>query len=187
MSGGRRLWCYLACAAVAASLAACGGSTPSQPNPTPTPVPTPPPPQVVAQGSGPLTAESIGQIPPFTTARAGALEATVDWTYATNDIDVYLVRGDCSGDQFLALQCTIAAFSESTTAKPEKIRADNAAAGTYSLFIANIGKSDERLSFQVVLTPSATGAAPPSASSAGIAPAPSLGQKRTPHGVVDLH
>jgi hypothetical protein len=140
----------------------------------------------VAHGSGgPLPALSIGQLPPFTTSRAGALDATVDWTHATSDLDVYLVRGNCTGDQFLAEQCTIAAFSESTTAKPEKIHADAAAAGTYTLFIANASESEERISFQVVLTPSATGAAQPSASSLGAAP--SLGQKLTPHGVVHLH
>jgi len=186
MSGGRRFCSYLVCAAVVASLAACGGSSPSTPTPTPTPVPTPPPPEVVANGSGgPLPAESIGQLPPFTTTRAGALDATVDWTHATSDLDVYLVRGNCSGEQFLADQCTMVAFSESTTAKPEKVHADNAAAGTYTLFILNAGKSEERISFQVVLTPSATGAAPPSASSLGAAP--SLGEKGTPHGVVHLH
>ncbi len=186
MSGGRRLWSYLVCAAVVASLAACGGSSPTQPGPSPTPVPTPLPPEVVAHGSGgPLPGMSVGELPPFTTTRAGALDATVDWTHATSDLDVYLTPGNCSGDQLIADQCTILAFSESTTAKPEKIHAGNAAAGTYKLFIANASNSEERISFQVVLTPGATGAAPPSASSLGAAPA--LGQKGTLHGVVHLH
>ncbi len=181
MSGGRRLCSYLACAAVVGSLAACGGSTPSQPTPTPTPAPTP---QVVVQGGDTLKASEVGLLP-ITTARTGAIEVTVDWTFATNDIDVALARGSCSFDQLVAQQCTIAAISASTTAKPEKIRADNAAAGTYTLFIENTGPGDESLSFQVVLTPSATGAATPSASSLRVTP--SLGQKQKPHGVVHLH
>ncbi len=181
MSGGRRLCSYLVWAAVTASLAACGSSTPSQPTPTPTPAPTP---QVLAQGGDTLKANEVGLLP-ITTARTGALEVTVDWTFAANDIDVALARGSCSFDQFVAQQCTVAAISASTTAKPEKIRADNAAAGTYTLFIENTGPGNESISFQVVLTPSATGAAPPSASSLGATP--SLGQKRTPQGVVHLH
>jgi hypothetical protein len=82
-------------------------------------------------------------------------------------------------------QCTVLVFSVSTTAKPERIRTGNAAAGTYTLFIENTGPGDESLSFQVVLTPSAAGAAPPSASSRGGRAVP-LGQKRPSRGAVDL-
>ena len=184
MSGGRRFGAYLVSTAFAASLAACGGSSPSTPTPTPTPVPTPPPPQVLVQGGDTLEAEFTGRLP-FTTTRAGMLEATVDWTYATNDLDVALVQGDCSFEQAAAAQCTVLAISESTTAKPEKITANSAAAGTYTLFIENTGPGDESISFQVVLTPSATGAAPPTASSRGAQGFP-LGQKRPSRGVVEL-
>jgi hypothetical protein len=72
-------------------------------------------------------------------------------------VDVALVRGDCSSEQFVAQQCPILAFSVSTTAKPEIIRTDGAAAGTYTLFVENTGPTDESVSYQVVLTPSATG------------------------------
>lgn len=102
---------------------------------------------------------------PFTTTLAGSLEATVDWTFATNDIDVYLTQGSCDADTIGNAQCPILAFSESTTAKPEKIRVASAAAGTYILFVANVGPGDETISLQVVLTPTATGATPLSASS----------------------
>lgn len=184
MSRGRRLSSCLLSAALAASLAACGGgSSPTTPTPTPTPVPTPPPPQVVAQGSDTLEAEFTGRLA-FTTTRAGMLEATVDWTYATNDVDVALVQGDCSFEQAVAQQCTVLAFSVSTTAKPEKITASNAAAGTYTLFIENTGPGDESVAFQVVLTPT-TAAAPPSAS-ARAESGTALGLKRKPRGFVEL-
>lgn len=135
----------------------CGGSDVTKPPlPPPTP-PPPPPPQVVSQGTGfPLEAEFIRRMP-FTTSRAGALEATVDWTFATNDIDVALVRGDCSFDEFEAEQCPLLALSASVSAKPERIRTDGAAAGAYTLFVYNSGPEFEILSYQVVLTPSATG------------------------------
>jgi hypothetical protein len=140
---------------------------------------------VATQGNGfPLEAGFVGRVP-FTTTRAGALDATVDWTFATNDLDVALTRGDCSFEQFEAQQCTIAAFSISATAKPEKIRVDGAAAGAYTLFVENTGPGDESVSFQVVLTPSATGTAPPSAS-ARQPQSMSLAQKRPARGFVEL-
>jgi uncharacterized protein YfaP (DUF2135 family) len=139
---------------------------------------------VVVQGGDTLEAEVAGRLP-FTTTRAGSLQATVDWTYATNDLDVAIVQGDCSFEQAAAGQCTVLAISVSTTAKPERITVNSAAAGTYTLFIENTGPGDESISFQVVLTPSATGAVSPTASSRS-AHALSLGQKRPSRGVVEL-
>jgi hypothetical protein len=168
------------------SLSGCGGGsdTPTAPKVTPTPTPLPPP-QVVAQGTGlSLESEFVGRVP-ITTTRAGSLKATVDWTFATNDIDVALVRSNCTFDQFTAAQCQILSISASATAKPEVIQADGAAAGDYTLFIENTGPADETLSFQVVLTPSATASAPPSASTRAGGPG-SLGLKRQPRGSIDL-
>jgi hypothetical protein len=168
------------------SLAACGGGGGGGPTtPTATPVPTPTPPAVVSQGAGlPLAAGYAGLVN-VTTARTGTLDVTVDWTYPANDVDVLLTRGACTFDQLIALQCTILAFSDSTTAKPEKIHAESAAAGTYSLFVENTGPGDESVSFQVVLTPTTAAAAPPSASSRGVSAMP-LGHKRALRGVVEL-
>ena len=157
---GDGVWSYFLAAGLLGALAACGGGgggggvTTSS-----TPPPTPPPPVVVAQGQGfPLTAGFTGRVP-FTTTRTGLLEATVDWTFAANDVDVLLARGDCSFEQLEAAQCPILAFSISTTAKPERIRFDGAAAGPYTLFVENTGATNESVSFQVVLTPSATASA----------------------------
>jgi hypothetical protein len=121
----------------------------------------------------------------FTTTRTGNLEATVDWTFPANDIDVLLTRGDCSFEQAEAGQCTVLVFSLSTTAKPEKIRTDGAAAGAYTLFVENSGPGDESVSFQVVLTPTTAAALPPSASSRAEQAMP-LGHKRPPQGHVEL-
>ena len=183
MRQGNRFVSYVLASAIAAGLPACGGggggsggvTTPS------TPPPTPPPPVVVSQGQGfPLEADFVGRVP-FTTSRTGLLEATVDWTFAANDVDVALVRGDCTFEQFEAIQCPVLAFSVSTTAKPERIRSDGAAAGSYTLFVENAGPGDESVSFQVVLTPSAT------ASAEGLpTTALSFEFKRPPRGFVEL-
>jgi hypothetical protein len=102
----------------------------------------------------------------FTTTQAGALEAIVDWTFGTNDVDVAITRNDCSFAQFEAAQCEILAFAISTTTKPERARVATAAAGTYTLFVENAGPTDESISYQVVLTPTATGSGQVGAASA---------------------
>jgi hypothetical protein len=113
---------------------------------------------VVERRGEPFEAEMIKWLP-FNTTQRGALEATVDWTFASNDVDVYLVQGQCDFDRLVALQCPVLAFSESTTAKPERARVADAAAGAYTIFIANIGPGEESVSFQVVLTPSGSASA----------------------------
>ena len=154
-----RIWSCVLTGLALTALSACGGNPagPSGGGPTPTPPPTPPPPVVVIQQQGfALQVEFLGRRP-FTTTRAGALEAIADWTFATNDVDVAITRGDCSFDQFEAAQCEILAMTISTTTKPERANVQSAAVGTYTLFVANFGPTAESISYQVVLTPSATG------------------------------
>jgi hypothetical protein len=71
---------------------------------------------------------------------------------ATNDIDVFLARGNCTFEQFITEQCTISAASTSTTAKPERVRLANQPAGTYTLVVANFGPQDESIAYQAVFT-----------------------------------
>ena len=161
MFEGKRNLKYLAGVALIAALAACGGSNDNGglPPTTPsTPPPTPPPPIVVAQMTGvSLEANVLGKAL-FTTTQAGTVEITLDWTFPENDLDPILVKGDCSHDDFLAEQCEIIGFSTSETAKPEKA-SGTAEAGTHTIFVANYGPGDETLSYQVVLTPSASASA----------------------------
>jgi hypothetical protein len=138
-------------------LAACGGGgAPTAPTAV---APAPPAPvrSVVVQGTftglGPLV---LGIVPPFTTSAAGTLDVQVDWTFASNDVDVYLARGSCSFEQFVSQRCDLAAFSESATAKPERLTVPNAAAGMYTLLIGNLGPGDESLSYVVGLTAGGT-------------------------------
>ena len=164
--GGRVLRGAVWIAAAAAALPGCGSST--TPTPTATPVPTPPPivETIVASGSGTIPNRILAFIP-FTTSAAGRINVTVDWTFATNDVDVYLVRGACTFEQFVANQCTLVTFSESTTAKPERLTASGAAAGNYLLLIGNAGPADESVAFQVVLT---TGGATSAGSASAVLP-----------------
>jgi hypothetical protein len=160
-----RLATYPSAVALAAALAACGGSSKTPSAPPPTPPPTPPPPIVVSSVTGgSLPAGFVGWVA-FTTASAGALDATADWTFAANDVDIYLAQGSCDNTTVFTTSCPVLAFSESPTAKPETAHVASAPAGTYTIFVFNAGPGDESVSYQVVLTPSATGAAPLTAAS----------------------
>lgn len=146
-------------------LVACGGSNSSTapsaaPSPTPAPAPAPAPAptpspvtSVIAQGSGPLPSLTLAPAT-FATTATGAIGVTVDWTVATNNVDIYLTRGNepCTVDQFNNRQCSFLGFSESTGAKPETLSVPNLAAGPYTLYVGNRGPADESVSFQITLT-----------------------------------
>jgi len=155
MRGKLKFFGLVVVAGVAAGCGGGGGGSSTSPNPvaTPTPAPTPLPPLVVAERTGwALPPDYIGWLP-FPTSRAGILEATVDWTSEKNDLNVYLVKGDCNYDQLYAGQCQTLASAE-TNSKPEKLRYDSTQASTFTIFVDNVGPGDESLSFQVVLSAS---------------------------------
>jgi hypothetical protein len=152
--------------ALVVSLTACGSDTVTPPPPPTTTLPPLPPPSVVSTGQGSLPDGFVGRATPFTTTMTGNLDATVDWTFATNDLDVYITRGDCTPQQFIDVQCNIAAFSESTTAKPERAQLAAAPPGVYTLLVGNAGPREESLSWQVVLTPTRTAFSATAASAA---------------------
>jgi hypothetical protein len=136
-------------------LAGCDGG--SGPDPVPSPTPPPAVTTLIAEGSFSGLEPNGAAMAAFTTTRAGDLEVVVDWTFASNDLDVLLARGECTPEQLVALQCDVAALAQGTTAKPERVSIVNAAAGTYTLFVLNLGATAESFSFQILLT--TTGAA----------------------------
>ena len=119
--------------------------------------PTPPPPPapvtvVVAQGSLSGLEPGGAAMAPFTTDRSGTLEVVLDWTLASNNLDLVLTRGECTPEQLIALECDVAAIASSPTAKPERASVGSADAGAYVLFVANRGASAETFSFEARLT-----------------------------------
>jgi hypothetical protein len=109
--------------------------------------------RVIAQGSGSLEADTVAPLV-FTTTAAGVVGVTVDWTFATNDIDIYLTRGSdpCTLETFNNRTCGFIATEESPSMKPEKLSVSGLAAGTYTLYVANFGDTDESVAYQVTLT-----------------------------------
>ena len=88
----------------------------------------------------------------FTTTAAGTLEAQCDWTFASNDLDIAILRGSCSFDQAAADQCNVLVESFSATAKPERVSSANAPAGLYTLMIFSLFNTAESGNCQVFLT-----------------------------------
>jgi hypothetical protein len=144
----------LSAIALAALLPACGSD-----RVTPPPPPPPPPAtvtSVIDQGSVPGLPPGAVVFGGITTPRIGTLEVIVDWTSPTNNVDVFLTRGACNPEQLLALVCNTVAVSESLTAKPETVSAANALVGGYTLFVVNLGPTEETISYRILLTHAAT-------------------------------
>ncbi|HJS59931.1 MAG TPA: hypothetical protein VKA01_17620 [Vicinamibacteria bacterium] len=89
---------------------------------------------------------------PFSTSRSGRLEITVDWTFASNDLDFGVARGACDLAMVATDQCVEVASAESTT-KPERLSLPSFQAGAYTLVIANLGSGNESGTYQVILQP----------------------------------
>jgi hypothetical protein len=158
--GGLAVLSCLVIAAAALVLPSCGDK-PCSSNPTgascaPSPTPPPPPAQVtrvVSEGNAPMRSKFVAPVV-FTTTASGAVAVTVDWTFATNDVDIFLARGSepCTLQTFNDRSCGFIATEESFSMKPEKLTVPSLAAGTYSLYIANFGDTDESVAWQFTLT-----------------------------------
>jgi len=134
-------------------LPACGGSSSSPTNVTPPPVVTTPPctQTSVFQGSGSFPA-GVLDAEHITTATTGRLDVTLDWTFASSDVGLYLVpAGSCTLDTFNNRSCNFLIRSDSG-AKPRKVSAANLAPGNYDVLIANFGSQQESMAVQVVLS-----------------------------------
>jgi len=141
------------------ALAACGGSSSGTDgnggitNPTGnTPTPTPCSQKVLDSGSDELKSRWILYYD-FSVPETGRLDVTLDWTYATNPIGVYVVPANTCNtvDEFNARSCNFILKSE-TAAKPRKVSVPNLAAGNYRWLFANFGTTDDSISYQVVLS-----------------------------------
>ena len=177
-SSGQTVWNRNDAAAPAPTPAPAPAPTPT-PTPTPAPTPTTTSTSVVGEGSSSLGVLRLLAVP-FTTSADGAIGATVDWTFSTNDVDLYLTLGTnpCTAAQFNSSQCPFLDSAESAGAKPEAVSAPDLAAGAYTLYIGNFGPTGESVGFQITLTTSSGAAA--LAPAAAVAPAPATGAVKGP-------
>jgi hypothetical protein len=116
--------------------------------PTPSPTPTPPQRTLITQGSQtdipPLSQGSLVLFVVVQTTATGTLEGTVDWTFATNQVGIAWASGNCIQNP----NCT-PLFQDATLNKPKTLSAPNVPAGTYTLVVANLGTTNEAVSYQI--------------------------------------
>lgn len=164
MNAIRRKLALAGALALALMFGGCGGTKPCSENPTgpgcqvsPPPTQAPPVTKLIKEGSfSGLGARFLGVVP-FSTDSTGTIDATVDWTFTTDNVDIYIVRGTCTVDQFNNRSCPFVALSESQSGKPEKLTASNQAPGSFTLYIGNRGPAEEAVSYQVFLTTGGSG------------------------------
>jgi hypothetical protein len=145
--------------ALAFMLGGCGGAKcPTSPATAECPAPPPLRPYgktLIAEGRlsglGPSMLASI----PFRLPTLGLLDATVDWTLTTDNVDVYIANESCTVEQFnkgYDGTCRFFDYSESTSAKPELVGASELGPGNLTLLIGNRGPDEESVSYQIFLT-----------------------------------
>ncbi len=176
----KRCRSYLAAAAVAASLSACGHTNPPPPEVCPagttgtfpncTAIQTCTQ-TTVESGAGPAKASTLYHFD-FSVPDSGRLDITMDWTNVANHVGIYLVPvNTCTLDEFNARSCNFLVRSEPSTVKPRKISVPNFSAGNYRWLIGNFSSNDESISYQFVLSKGSCAAltvsAPPSVSAHG--------------------
>ena len=127
--------------------------------PVDSPPTTPPPTSVVVHDDAFPVGSKVLVPDTFSTSATGTLVVTLDWTFASNDIDIFVARGTepCTLQTFNNRTCPFIATEESATLKPEKLTIPNLPAGAYTLYVANFGATDESVACHIVLT-SATSA-----------------------------
>ena len=185
----KRCCSYLAVAAVAASLGACGGPGTCPAGQTGTPpncmaivcpagqTGTPPncvpicTQTVVESGSEAAKARTLYFFD-FSVPDSGRLDVTMDWTNPASRVGIYLVPANtCTLAEFNARSCNFLVRSEPSSVKPRKVSVANFNAGNYRWLLGNFGDTDESISYQFVLSKGScaplAGAAPPSVSAQG--------------------
>ena len=140
-------------------LPACGGGGGGGGN-TPTNVPPAPVRSLIGNFNftvvGVPEANRLGLIRDYalqqlTITQAGTLEIIVDWTFASNDLDIVLFSGNCTPALITSSGCPVITATTSVTAKPERLTT-NVNPGSYTIGVTNFGNTNESGVGQVFLT-----------------------------------
>lgn len=115
--------------------------------PTPTPRSGPDP---LSQGAGPLARDGVATVI-VNVRSAGSLSAVVDWTFASNTVEIYVARGACTATAFLDGRCDVVAASTNPAVKPKRIVVTADSAAVYVLLVRNLGPGDESFAFDIAL------------------------------------
>jgi len=86
----------------------------------------------------------------ITTTATGALDVSVDWTSASNIMNVVLAQAPCTTDMLQASGCNVL-FSAWSPPKPLKESTTLLPAGSYVLIVGNPNPAPETITAQVIL------------------------------------
>ncbi len=165
---------------IALLLTSCGGSDSPSASPvaptTTTPSAPAPVPRLIQQGGFTLSKPTGDGLVYYimrtiSDPASGRWDATVDWTFGTNTLWMW-VSSACTQEQFdrpecpwdAACPCQFSVRSETSTPKPRLLTIANAPGGTRTLFVMNLGPSEESGNYSVTLTPSTSATAQSAAS-----------------------
>ena len=145
--------------ALALLLGGCGGSpcskSPAPPECVVSPTPWPFGKTLIAEGELSGLAPNVLASVLFRIPTVGLIDASVDWTLTTDNVDVYIANESCTVEQFNKGSngtCRFYGYSESTSAKPEVVGASQMRPGYYTLLIGNRGPDEESVSYQIFVT-----------------------------------
>lgn len=137
--------------------AGCGGSSPSAPStPAPTPVPAPVT-TTVTSGAGPICASCSAPVADFSLGSPGTVTATLRWTFASSDVDIWVLSGtSCNTFNLTTLVpsgagCTVLCQDIGVVGTTATC-SFSGTAGTYRLWGANYGSQNESGTFTVTVT-----------------------------------
>ena len=87
-------------------------------------------------------------------AGTGTVDATAEWTHASDDINLYVTATGCTPEMFAAQRCGFKARADGPTAKPERLSFDVSGGDSYRIWIVNAGPGRETGTFvaNVVIT-----------------------------------
>ena len=80
------------------------------------------------------------------------VDATAEWTFATNDVDIYVTNTSCTVEMLVLDACPYVAKADSATTKPERVSFSVSAATSYRFWIVNFGPTRESGTLEVALT-----------------------------------
>jgi hypothetical protein len=82
----------------------------------------------------------------------GRVDATVEWTLASNDVDLYVTAQACTAEMFNRGGCAFRAQADSATAKPERLTFNVSGGDRYKFWIVNVGPQRESGTLQMILS-----------------------------------
>jgi len=141
----RRPLALVAVVVLVTGITACGGGTTAPDNDTPvtTSLPT--------QPFNNLGLFEVG-FAEVTINGSGLLTSIADWTFASNDIDVYVTAPSCRATDVVELaNCQVVGRTTAVTTKPETLTV-NVTPGNYRVWVANFGPSAETGTLRMTAT-----------------------------------